>query len=223
MPHTTVPPSVPTPRPAARRGRVSPRVAALALLAPVLAATLAVALWPAPSEAQSGAGAAPKVGTPAPKPAVAPPPAPGQAQTIEWEELIPEDERRNFTAGPPPATHDYLSGEGGLAAQQPMNFTVNGKLEGKAVRIPGFIVPLELDAQGKVTEFFLVPYFGACIHVPPPPPNQMLYVTLAKGIQLDSMYAAYWVTGKLSTKQKQTRLGAAAYTMAASDLEEYKY
>jgi hypothetical protein len=37
------------------------------------------------------------------------------------------------------------------------------------------------------------------------------------------MYAAYWVTGKLSTKTKQTRLGAAAYTLTASELEEYKY
>jgi hypothetical protein len=74
-----------------------------------------------------------------------------------------------------------------------------------------------------VTEFFLVPYFGACIHVPPPPPNQMLYVTVQKGITLDSMYAAYWVTGRLSTKTKQTKLGAAAYTLAASNLEEYKY
>jgi hypothetical protein len=204
-----------TPAPASRIRRALRFVAALALLAPLAVPTVTIA--------QSGAGAAPKVGTPAPKATAATPPAPGAAQTIEWEELIPEDERKAFTAGPPPATHDYLSGEGGLAAQQPMNFTVNGKLEGKAVRIPGFIVPLELDAQGKVTEFFLVPYFGACIHVPPPPPNQMLYVTLAKGIQLDSMYAAYWVTGKISTKTKQTRLGAAAYSMAASNLEEYKY
>jgi hypothetical protein len=219
MSHT--PASAATPPAPRRRSLV--RVVALALLAPAAVATLAVAFWAAPSLAQSGAGAAPKVGTPAPKATAATPPAPGQAQTIEWEELIPEDERRNFTAGPPPATHDYLSGEGGLAAQQPMNYTVNGKLEGKAIRIPGFIVPLELDAQGKVTEFFLVPYFGACIHVPPPPPNQMLYVTVAKGIQLDSMYAAYWVTGKLSTKTKQTRLGAAAYSMSASNLEEYKY
>jgi hypothetical protein len=136
---------------------------------------------------------------------------------------MPEESRKNFLAGPPPATHDYLSGEGGLAAQQPMDFNVNKALDGKNVRIPGFIVPLELNEQGKVTEFFLVPYFGACIHVPPPPPNQMLFVKAPKGIQLDSMYAAYWVTGKLSTATKQTRLGAAAYTLAASELEEYKY
>ena len=177
----------------------------------------------APALVLAQAGSAPKVGTPAPKASQSSQPAAGKAATLEWEELLPEDERRNFMAGPPPATHDYLSGEGGLAAQQPMNFNVNKALEGRNVRIPGFIVPLELDAQGKVTEFFLVPYFGACIHVPPPPPNQMLFVTVDKGIQLESMYAAYWVTGKLSTKTKQTRLGAAAYTLTASDLEEYKY
>lgn len=190
-------------------------------LAFVTLATLAAAalLQPAASYAQS---AKPKVGDPVPK-AAAPAPAAGSAQTLEWEDLLPENERNSFQAGPPPPTHDYLSGEGGLAAQQPMNFNVNGKLEGRNVRVPGFIVPLELDAQGKVTEFFLVPYFGACIHVPPPPPNQMLYVTVQKGITLDSMYAAYWVTGKLSTKTKQTKLGAAAYTLTASNLEEYKY
>lgn len=180
---------------------------------------LVAALPPVIASAQS---AKPKVGDPVPK-AAAPAPAAGAAQTLEWEELLPENERGSFSAAPPPPTHDYLSGESGLAAQQPMNFGVNGKLDGKNVRVPGFIVPLELDAQGKVTEFFLVPYFGACIHVPPPPPNQMLYVTVPKGITLDSMYAAYWVTGRLSAKTKQTKLGAAAYTLAASDLEEYKY
>lgn len=196
--------TTPAPRPRALR-----LAAAAALLAPALVL--------------AQAGGAPKVGTPAPKASQSSQPAAGKAATLEWEELLPEDERRSFMAGPPPATHDYLSGEGGLAAQQPMNFNVNKALEGRNVRIPGFIVPLELDAQGKVTEFFLVPYFGACIHVPPPPPNQMLFVTVDKGIQLDSMYAAYWVTGRLSTKTKQTRLGAAAYTLTASALEEYQY
>lgn len=207
---------------AAPRSRVLATLRTAVPRAPrVAACAFAALLLPALAFAQQGA--APKVGTPAPKASAAPAPAPGQAQTLEWEELIPEEQRKSFQAGPPPPTHDYLSGEGGLAAQQPMNFDVNTKLEGRNVRIPGFIVPLELDAQGKVTEFFLVPYFGACIHVPPPPPNQMLFVTLTKGIQLDSMYAAYWVTGRLSTKTRQTRLGAAAYTMAATDLEEYKY
>jgi hypothetical protein len=142
---------------------------------------------------------------------------------LEWQDLLPEDERKDYNAGPPAATHDYLSGESGLASQQVMNFNVNTKLDQKQVKLPGFIVPLELDDNGKVTEFFLVPYFGACIHVPPPPANQMVYVTLKEGVQLDSMYAAFWIVGKMSARGKSTRLGAAAYGIAATRLEEYKY
>jgi hypothetical protein len=177
--------------------------------------------------ASTGTPAAPPsapvpVGTPAPK--VAPSPAvAGQPQTIQWEDLVPPEARASYRAGPPPAIHDYLSGEGGLAAQQPQDFAVNRALDGHTVRMPGFIVPLELDADGKVTEFFLVPYFGACIHVPPPAPNQMLYVTLARGVTLDSMYTAYWVTGRLSAARRDTKLGAAAYQLAATGLEEYRY
>jgi hypothetical protein len=146
-----------------------------------------------------------------------------QPKTIDWVELIPEDQRSGFDPAPPPPAHDYLSGEGGLAAQQLMDFRVNAKLDGQQVKLPGFIVPLELDVKGLVTEFFLVPYFGACIHVPPPPPNQLVYVKMDKGISLDSMYSAYWITGTMSTKRRDTTLGAAAYTLAGTLAEEYKF
>lgn len=94
---------------------------------------------------------------------------------------------------------------------------------GQQVRIPGFIVPLELDDKGLVTEFFLVPNFGACIHVPPPPANQMVFVRMAQGISLDSMYAAYWISGTMTIQPRRTSLGAAAYTLAGTDAEEYKF
>jgi hypothetical protein len=143
---------------------------------------------------------------------------------LEWDELLPADARAGYDAAPPPPIHDYLSGgESGLAALQPMSFEVNPELDGLDVRLPGFIVPLELDADGKVTEFFLVPYFGACIHVPPPPPNQLVYVTIERGLVLDSMYAAYWVTGRMSIAQRTTRLGASAYVLDAREIEEYEY
>jgi hypothetical protein len=164
----------------------------------------------------------PAIGAPLPPPLQAPVDE-AKVLELEWQDLLPEDERKEYNAGPPAATHDYLSGESGLASQQVMNFNVNTKLDQKQVKLPGFIVPLELDDNGKVTEFFLVPYFGACIHVPPPPANQMVYVTLKEGVQLDSMYAAFWVVGKMSARGKSTRLGAAAYGIAATRLEEYKY
>ena len=177
---------------------------------------------PAAGAPKKGASAPPAVGAPLP-PTVQPLADEAKVMELEWEDLLPEDRRKDYNAGPPVATHDYLSGESGLAAQQVMDFTVNPKLDGQVVKLPGFIVPLELDDNGKVTEFFLVPYFGACIHVPPPAPNQMVYVTLKQGLQLDSMYAAFWVTGRMSAKGKSTRLGAAAYGIAATKLEEYKY
>ena len=167
----------------------------------------------------------PPVGTPAPstsdKNKVAKR-APNAIREIDWDELIPPDARSKFLAGPPPAAHDYL-GEGGMAAQQVMDFNVNKELNGQSLKIPGFIVPLDVGKDGLVSEFFLVPYFGACIHVPPPPPNQIVYVKMTKGVALDSIYEAYWITGRMKTANKTTRLGAAAYQLDATKVEIYKY
>lgn len=142
---------------------------------------------------------------------------------LDWEQLIPASERSQYDAAPPAPIHDYLSGESGPAAAQSMTYKVNQELDGVNVKLPGFIVPLDLDADNRVVEFFLVPYFGACIHVPPPPPNQIVFVRLEDGIALDSMYEAYWITGKMSVEGKKTRLGAAAYTLAGEKVEVYKY
>ncbi len=164
-----------------------------------------------------------------PKPAAAKPAAAGKPAAaapileLDWEELVPKDARARFgAAGPPAPVHDYL-GEGGMAAQQVMDFSVNKELDGADVKIPGFIVPLDIGKDGLVSEFFLVPYFGACIHVPPPPPNQIVHVKMAKGIALDSIYEAYWITGKMKVATKTTRLGAAAYSLAGEKVEIYKY
>lgn len=186
----------------------------------VLIATLALGAGLSPS-APAQAITPPKVGTPAP--AVTPKPATANApREIDWDELIPPDARSKFLAGPPPAAHDYL-GEGGMAAQQVMDFSVNKALDGHAVKIPGFIVPLDVGKDGLVSEFFLVPYFGACIHVPPPPPNQIVYVRMTKGIALDSIYEAYWISGRMKVSNKTTRLGASAYQLDASKVEVYQY
>ncbi len=143
-------------------------------------------------------------------------------RTLDWVDLLPEGDRGSYDPAPQ-ASHDYLLGESSLAAQQVLDFGVNEQLAGQQVRIPGFIVPLELDDEGLVTEFFLVPYFGACIHVPPPPANQMVYVRMARGISLGSMYAAYWISGKMAIQTRRTSLGSAAYTLAGTAAEEYKF
>jgi uncharacterized protein len=202
----------------------SPRVAAFVLalgLAALAASPMSRAISPpapktqaqaqtqAQSKPRAAAAAAPKGGTAA-------------VLELDWDELLPKDARSRFAAGPPPPVHDYL-GEGGLAAQQVMDFSVNKELDGQSVKLPGFIVPLDIGKDGLVAEFFLVPYFGACIHVPPPPPNQIVYVRMNKGIALDSIYEAYWITGRMKLQNKTTRLGAAAYHLAGDKVEIYKY
>ncbi|MDH5473818.1 MAG: DUF3299 domain-containing protein [Gammaproteobacteria bacterium] len=92
----------------------------------------------------------------------------------------------------------------------------------KKVRIPGFIVPLEFDDDQVITAFFLVPYFGACIHQPAPPPNQMIYVTSKKGLKLEVLYDPFWIEGTLYTGIKDTDIGVSAYTMTAARIEPYK-
>ena len=70
------------------------------------------------------------------------------------------------------------------------------------VRIPGYVIPLEFSGTD-VTEFLLVPYYGACIHTPPPPANQIIDVTLEHGIALDGLFTAVWVNGRLGIQQNK--------------------
>ncbi len=141
---------------------------------------------------------------------------------LDWKQLLPESERRFYSPLPPPPVHDYR-GEAGPPAVQTQDFKVNKSLEGAVVRLPGFIVPLEARQDGVVNEFLLVPYFGSCIHVPPPPPNQLVYVRMARRTTLQSIYDAYWITGKLRLQTKTTRLGSAAYELSAEKIETYQY
>jgi hypothetical protein len=70
------------------------------------------------------------------------------------------------------------------------------QLIGKSIKIPGFAVPLEGDDGFEyVKEFLLVPTFGACIHVPPPPPNQVIHVILDKPVYFEKLMYAVWVSG----------------------------
>ena len=144
----------------------------------------------------------------------------GTVRQIDWETLLPEAERGNYNPSPPPPVHDYL-GEGSMAALQTGSYTPNAQLDGARVRLPGFVVPLERGRDGLIDEFFLVPYFGACIHVPPPPPNQIVYVRMRAGAGLKSIEDAQWVTGILHVALKTSDLGAAAYTLDGEKMEVY--
>ncbi|HEX7812311.1 MAG TPA: DUF3299 domain-containing protein, partial [Burkholderiales bacterium] len=107
--------------------------------------------------------------------------------------------------------------------------SVVADLDGKVVRMPGYLLPLEFSGK-EVTEFLLVPYVGACIHSPPPPPNQIVHVKADKPFANLAVFAPIWVTGKMSTGSARKSLslvdGAAdidiGYSMQASVVEPYK-
>ena len=105
---------------------------------------------------------------------------------------------------------------------------VNPELDGKLVRMPGYMLPLEFSGK-HVTEFLLVPWVGACIHTPPPPPNQIVHVKAEKPFEVKGMFDAVWVTGQMtaSTAKKQVHIvdGSAdidvGYALKASVVEAY--
>ena len=94
--------------------------------------------------------------------------------------------------------------------------------DGKAIRIPGFIVPLAQNEDKEVTRFFIVPYFGACLHMPPPPPNQILYVESELGIALENLYDPYWFEGVVSIEQKVDAIGTSAYSLSLDNYALYE-
>jgi uncharacterized protein len=96
--------------------------------------------------------------------------------------------------------------------------SVVAELNGKRVRIGGYVVPLDFDAT-KVTEFLLVPFVGACIHVPPPPANQIVYVKAPRGVAIKGQFDPVYVTGTLSTEGQFTGLADTGYSLAADAVD----
>jgi uncharacterized protein len=99
-----------------------------------------------------------------------------------------------------------------------------GQLVNGEARVPGYMVPLE-DNLFATTEFLLVPYPGACIHVPPPPPNQLVHVTMdgGKTTEVKSLYEPVWVQGIVRIGEVQNAYGAVSFfQMTATRIEPYK-
>lgn len=98
----------------------------------------------------------------------------------------------------------------------------NQTLANKNVSIPGFIAPLE-QSNGIITEFLLVPYFGACIHQPAPPANQTVLVKTAadSGIRAEESYEPIWVSGELLIDNSKTDIGSASYKVNDARIQKY--
>ena len=97
---------------------------------------------------------------------------------------------------------------------------VRPEFDGQAIRVPGFMVPIEMDGLN-VTEFFLVPYFGACIHTPPPPPNQIIHIKYPQGYHLEALFTPVWVVGTSHTTNLEKSGVKAAYSMSDVQISLY--
>lgn len=154
------------------------------------------------------------------------------ARVLDWMDLVPEEDQLAWQTVPDElealnrelldAGIDELTDEVRLPDVL-YSTSVVPELAGEYVRLPGFIVPLEYNARNEAVAFFLVPYFGACIHLPPPPPNQIVYVEFPDGAPGgdDVIFDPYWVVGKMTIDTTENELGVSTYTIVADHLALY--
>lgn len=169
---------------------------------------------------------------------------------LTWEDLMPEGEEailaqlyeeyftnleKNMMAGQQLLKDAETSGESiditaliaeGSASDtmdQVGTFNVVDDLNGLEIRLPGYVVPLDFNSDNEYDEFLLVPYFGACLHTPPPPPNQIVYVKSDPAIKVESIYDPVWVEGTMKTGRFDTDTANSAYELSLSKLEIYEY
>jgi hypothetical protein len=154
---------------------------------------------------------------------------PEDVVAIKWEELMSAADLEAILNAPP-VSHSgfgwedqFNDGDQDAFNKALKSFDVNPDLIGKRILLPGFIVPTAYNEDRKVTEFFLVPFFGACIHVPPPPPNQIIHVTYEDGLELQNLYEAFYILGELNAQVVRHDLADSAYTMNAEHIEMYTY
>lgn len=159
-------------------------------------------------------------------------------QEVEWIQLMPQDDLEALL-NPPDYLADIQDGSeqdsvdafSGITSedattqrfQQALtSVRVMTEFDNKPVRIPGFVVPLKSDEQQRVTEFFIVPYFGACLHMPPPPPNQMIYGKVETGFELAQLTEPFWFEGVLQIETISNATGTSAYGMSLDNIKAYE-
>lgn len=101
------------------------------------------------------------------------------------------------------------------------SFDTVTELDGQLIRIPGYIVPFDFSSDRRQREFLFVPYMGACIHTPPPPPNQIIYIQADPPMRIKDIWVPYWIEGVLKTEKSENDLGDAAYSMNLDRIEPY--
>ncbi len=136
---------------------------------------------------------------------------------LDWDDLLPENETAIPSALRGLIDHDTAP----MSNQQPASSGVRADWNGQIVRIPGFIVPIDYKGTG-VTAFILVPYVGACVHVPPPPANQLVFVTTQTPYETEGLFEPVNVTGMFGVSSISTQLAEIGYALSADRIEPYQ-
>ena len=136
---------------------------------------------------------------------------------LEWADLLPTGE----TAIPPMLQGLVDHNQTDLISQQPASNGVRTDWNGQIVRLPGFSVPIEYSGSG-ITAFILVPFVGACVHVPPPPANQLVFVTTEIPYESNGLYEPVNVTGMFGTSSVVTQLAEIGYAISADRVVPYE-
>lgn len=159
-------------------------------------------------------------------------------ESIEWPQLMPAEDL-DALMNPPDIISQIADGseadsissfgqqemedETAKRFQEALSSTkVVESFKNRAIKIPGYIVPLETDEEQKVTEFFIVPYFGACLHMPPPPPNQIIFANYGEGVVLSNLYDPFWFEGTLQIELNENAMGTSAYRLKLANVEPYE-
>lgn len=145
---------------------------------------------------------------------------------IRWEELVPKgwDPSKAFRDIDLGQMKDGDPRTDALLKQMRDvwdNAPTNDELDGRSVRLPGYLVPLD-EVKGEIREFLLVPYMGACIHTPPPPANQIVHVRMDKPVKGLRTMDAIWVRGVLKIQRVDTAMGVSGYRMEAASAVLYE-
>ena len=150
-----------------------------------------------------------------------------EPRTLTWEELMPSGWNPNsvFDHLTDQEFADLSDEDYQKLQRQAQDMVDNAptveELDGQRVRLPGFVLPLDYE-NAQLREFLLVPYFGACIHVPPPPANQIVHANLDTEFFTNELYTPVWVTGKLTIERQQTQLNEAGYAQSLAVQTGYR-
>jgi len=155
----------------------------------------------------------------------------GGITELVWEDLIPDDfeqPKNPFNEMSQEEIDKLMDGSSESNAElarlkAEFHYApVVDELDGKRVKIPAYVTPLEFKENATLKEFLLVPYMGACIHSPPPPANQIVHANSPEAIKFENMYDPVWAVGVIRTETVKSDLAESGYRLEVEEVLPYE-